>query len=180
MNSVAEFVYRTAATRNRTQIVLSIVGAIFWYGVVATMVIISPLLDRLLGLQLIIPVVVRLPVVIVLLMVGAPMVVWTILRFFRAKGTPIPFNPPPVFVADGLYAHIRNPMHLGWTIVLVGLGIMRQSLSLLVILTPLFLLVHILYLKLVEEKELEKKFGQVYLDYKKRVPIWLPKLNPKS
>lgn len=67
-------------------------------------------------------------------------------------------------------------MHLGWTIVLIGVSILEQSFVLLVIFIPLFLLVHILYIKFVEEKELEKKFGQAYLDYKKKVPMWLPKL----
>ena len=70
-------------------------------------------------------------------------------------------------------------MHLGWTIVLIGLAILLQSFTLLVIFIPLFVLAHIIYLKLIEEKELEKKFGQVYLDYKKRVPMWLPKVVKK-
>jgi protein-S-isoprenylcysteine O-methyltransferase Ste14 len=30
---------------------------------------------------------------------------------------------------------------------------------------------------MVEEKELEKKFGQAYLDYKKRVPMFIPGLR---
>ena len=105
-----------------------------------------------------------------------PVVVWTIIRFIRTKGSPIPFNPPPKMVADGLYGIVRNPMHLGWTIVLIGLAVLMQSFTLLVIFIPLFVLVHIVYIKLIEEKELEKKFGPAYLDYKKRVPMFIPKL----
>ena len=123
-----------------------------------------------------IPMAIRLPVYIVLLVIGIPMVLWTIFRFLRTKGTPIPFNPPPTMVTNGLYAIVRNPMHLGWTILLIGAAVFTQSFTLLVIFIPLFVLAHILYLKFVEEKELEKKFGQAYLDYKKRVPMFIPKL----
>jgi protein-S-isoprenylcysteine O-methyltransferase Ste14 len=176
MNSVAEFVYRVATKRDRRRFVCSLAGAVFWYGAVAVMVVISPWLDRSWGLTLPIPALVRLPVGIVFLVVGVPIVFWTILRFIRTKGTPIPFNPPPTLVTNGLYSIVRNPMHLGWTIVLIGVAVLLQSFTLLVIFIPLFVIVHIIYIKFVEEKELEKKFGQTYLDYKKRVPMWLLKL----
>jgi protein-S-isoprenylcysteine O-methyltransferase Ste14 len=68
-------------------------------------------------------------------------------------------------------------MHLGWTLVLFGVAVLMQSFTLLVIFIPLFVLAHILYLKLIEEKELEKKFGQAYIDYKKHVPMFIPKLH---
>lgn len=176
MNSVADFVYEVAKSRGGLKAGLSLLGIVFWYGGVALMVFISPWIDELMGLKLAIPEQVALTIAIILLAFGMSMVLWTILRFFRAKGTPVPFNPPPSLVTDGLYARVRNPMHLGWLIVLIGLGILRQSFSLLVIFTPLFLLVHVLYIKLVEEKELEKKFGQAYLDYKKRVGMFLPRM----
>ena len=67
-------------------------------------------------------------------------------------------------------------MHLGWTLMLFGVAVLMQSFTLLVIFIPLFVLAHILYLKLIEEKGLEKTFGQAYLNYKKRVPMFIPKL----
>jgi protein-S-isoprenylcysteine O-methyltransferase Ste14 len=36
---------------------------------------------------------------------------------------------------------------------------------------------HILFLKYFEEKELELRFGESYLEYKKKVPFLLPKLG---
>jgi protein-S-isoprenylcysteine O-methyltransferase Ste14 len=176
MNNIADFVYKVATKNDRRRFYWSISGAVFWYGAVAVMIVISPWLDRVWGLKLSIPVLVRLPVGIVLLVIGISMVGWTIMRFIQIKGTPIPFNPPPSMVADGLYGIVRNPMHLGWTIVLIGLAVLLQSFTLLVIFMPLFILVHIFYIKLVEEKELEKKFGQAYLDYKRQVPMFIPKL----
>ena len=154
-------------------------GALFWYGAVAIMVILAPWLDKTWGLRLSIPLPVRLSVGIVLLVIGVPMVFWTITRFLRTKGTPIPFNPPAKLVVNGLYRIVRNPMHLGWTVTLVGLALLMQSFTLLVIFIPLFILVHVVYLKSIEEKELEKKFGQAYLDYRRRVPMFIPRLIRK-
>lgn len=178
MNKVAEFVFRTGTTRGKKRLFWSLAGAIFWYGAVAVMIIISPWVDKELGLTLSIPLLLRLLVGIVLFLKGVPMVVWTITRLLRTKGTPIPFNPPPTLVMNGLYCYVRNPMHLGWTIALTGIAILVQSFTLLVIFIPLFILVHIIYIKIVEEKELEKKFGQAYMDYKKQVPMFIPKLPP--
>jgi len=173
MNGISGFVYRVATTHHRFKTLLSIAGAIFWYGSVMLAILFSPWVDSRLGLSLHIAAAIRLPGAIVLLLAGTPMVVWTIARFLRARGSPIPFNPPPVFVTDGLYKVVRNPMHLGWTLVIAGVGVLRQSFTLLVLFTPVFVLAHILYIKLIEEKELEEKFGQAYCDYKKRVGMFL-------
>ena len=176
LNKIAEFVYCVSTKQGTRRLLWSVVGAVFWCGAVAIMIILAPLVDRTLGIKLQVPLAVRLPTGIVLLVIGVPMVLWTIVRFLQTKGTPIPFDPPPILVVNGLYSIVRNPMHLGWTIVLIGLALLMQSFTLLVIFIPLFVVVHILYLKLIEEKELEKKFGQAYLNYKKRVPMFIPKL----
>ena len=68
-------------------------------------------------------------------------------------------------------------MLLGLFIFLVGLGILFGSLSLIFIFTPLFILINVLYLKAIEEKEMEKKFGREYLEYKKKVPMFIPKIE---
>jgi protein-S-isoprenylcysteine O-methyltransferase Ste14 len=176
MNRLAAFVYRVATTRYKHKTLLIIAGAIFWYGAFALMVIFAPMLDGLINIHLNIPGLLDVTLSFVLWMTGLPAVIWTIWRFFKAKGTPVPFSPPKKFVADGMYRRVRNPMLLGWTIILIGFGVWRESFSLLVILIPLFLLAHFIYLKFIEEKELERKFGQEYTDYKKRVPMFLPRL----
>ena len=42
----------------------------------------------------------------------------------------------------------------------------------------LFLVGNAIYFPLVEEKGLEKRFGDEYLEYKARVPRWIPRLRP--
>jgi len=51
---------------------------------------------------------------------------------------------------------------------------------LIFILTPLFILLNILYLKTIEEKEMEKKFGQQYLKYKESVPMFIPRFGKQQ
>jgi len=60
---------------------------------------------------------------------------------------------------------------------LIGLGTLLGSLSLIFIFTPLFILINVLYLKAIEEKEMQKKFGAQYFEYKKKVPMFIPKLK---
>jgi len=71
-------------------------------------------------------------------------------------------------------------MLLGLFIFMLGLGILFSSLSLIFIFTPLFIVLNVLYLKAAEEKEMEKKFGEEYLEYKKRVPMFFPWLKKRG
>ena len=92
----------------------------------------------------------------------------------------MPLNPPQKLITTGLYSQIRNPMLLGWIIMLFGVGILLNSISLILIFTPLFILLNILYLKTIEEKEMEKKFSEEYLEYKKGVPMFIPRLGKRK
>ena len=41
----------------------------------------------------------------------------------------------------------------------------------------LFFLINCIYFKIFEEKQLERNFAGEYLEYKKRVPMWFPKIK---
>ncbi len=71
-------------------------------------------------------------------------------------------------------------MVLGWMIMLFGVGLLFNSISLLFILMPFLMLLNFVYLRTVEEKEMEKKFGAEYLKYKQRVPMFFPRLGGKK
>ena len=79
-------------------------------------------------------------------------------------------------ITDGIFAHVRHPMYLG--IILIYLGWLISTLSLLALIP--WIAVIALYSKMAdyEEKQLERKFGSRYAEYKKRVPKWIPKLKP--
>ena len=78
-------------------------------------------------------------------------------------------------ITTGIFARVRHPMYLG--IILIYLGYMLGTMSLLSIL-PWLLIVY-LYAKMAdhEERVLEEQFGKEYLEYKRRVPKWIPKFT---
>lgn len=175
----ADYVYRVATGGIKRRIRIMPIALVIFFGIVVLFVFASLWLDKWrtflhfgstwwsLGLGWL------------LTIVGFLIMFWTVVAFFRTRGTPVPFNPPPKLITSGLYSCVRNPMLLGMFIFLFGLGVLLGSLSLIFIFTPLFIVINVLYIKAIEEKEMEKKFGREYLEYKKRVPMFFPWLKKK-
>jgi len=179
-DKLAEIIYRIATTRKKLKVIVTPLGLIFWFTLGVLLVFISLWLDRLLPVQLPFLAPVNLFLSLLLLLMGGILCLWSVYSFFKARGSPVPLNPPQKLITNGLYAQIRNPMLLGWIIMLFGVGILLKSISLIFIFTPLFLLLNILYLKTIEEKEMEKKFGEEYLSYRKSVPMFIPRFGRKK
>lgn len=107
---------------------------------------------------------------------GVAVMVWLVQAFVRyGQGTPAPFDPPRQFMRRGLYLWVRNPMVLA-CVVLVPLGeaLFFQSWWLALYLAIIFLVMHF-YIVLIEEKDLERRFGRPYQKYKRSVPRWIPR-----
>jgi protein-S-isoprenylcysteine O-methyltransferase Ste14 len=176
----AEFIYRIVTTRNKLKIIATPIGIIFWFSLSALFVFASLWLDRLWSIRLPTAPPTNIFMSVPLIVIGAISALWTIYTFFRARGSPVPLNPPQKLVTTGFYSRIRNPMLLGWIIMLFGIGILLNSFSLVAIFAPLFILINVLYLKTMEEKEMEKKFGEEYLKYKQSVPMFMPKFGRRK
>jgi protein-S-isoprenylcysteine O-methyltransferase Ste14 len=82
-------------------------------------------------------------------------------------------RPDPHVVDYSLYAHVRHPMYLGSILLYVGFWL--TTLSILSLLPLLCICIGYNYLASAEERMLEAKFGNAYLDYKKRVRKWIPR-----
>jgi len=117
---------------------------------------------------------------LILLVPGTILLVWTWVQFLMARGTPVPINPPQKLITGGLYAYSRNPMLLGIFLIVFAAGLLSGSLSLTLLFAPLLVLFFYFQVTLVEEKEMELKFGRDYLDYKKRVPRFFPRIPGKA
>jgi len=90
----------------------------------------------------------------------------------RANTTINPSEHSSKVVSSGIYAYSRNPIYLGWFVVLVGMGLSNTSL-LVLIMSP-FMIVLLYWAVIVkEESYLENKFGEEYLLYKKNVRCWI-------
>ena len=122
----------------------------------------------------------RLPWLIaggVLFAAGLALAIWT-MRLFAVlgKGTAAPWDPPKRLVVAGPYRHVRNPMITSVLTMLVGEFLILSS-TVIAIWFGVFLLIQILYFPLVEEKELERRFGDDYVEYRKNVPRWIPRIS---
>ncbi len=110
----------------------------------------------------------------ILLVIISLFIIGYCMRIFRVvgKGTPVPIEPPKEFVTSGLYKYLRNPMYVSYVIMYLGLFFISGS-WLLFFFTLLLLIPFInLAVIFIEEPELEKRFGDSYLEYKKKVKRW--------
>lgn len=116
----------------------------------------------------------------VFLAVSLVLFVTTVALFGKiGRGTLAPWNPPQHLVVVGPYRHVRNPMISGLLFGLLAEAVFFGSLPLLGYFAAVFL-INSIYIPLVEEPGLEKRFGEEYVRYKQNVPRWIPRLTPYS
>jgi protein-S-isoprenylcysteine O-methyltransferase Ste14 len=75
-------------------------------------------------------------------------------------------------VTSGVYSRVRNPMYLGTFLVYLALGIGTLSLASLVVWLAAFVVYDMM--ATYEERLLEERFVEEFLEYKKKVRKWLP------
>jgi protein-S-isoprenylcysteine O-methyltransferase Ste14 len=176
----ADSIYRVATGSKKRRMQTTPVALIIFFGLVVLFVFASFWVDRWLAFPQLNSSIWSLGLSVFLLALGFFLMFWPVIAFFLSRGTPVPLNPPPRLITTGLYAHIRNPMLLGLFIFMFGLGVLLGLLSLICIFTPLFIVLNVIYIKAIEEKEMEKKFGQDYLEYKRKVPMFIPRLRKRE
>lgn len=112
---------------------------------------------------------------LLLLATGLFLAGWTVkLQLTIGEGTPAPWDPPKKLVILGPYRHVRNPMIEGVVLILLAESLLLGS-WLVGLWTGLFFLANLIYLPLVEEKDLERRFGDDYRQYRDQVPAWIPR-----
>ncbi len=110
-----------------------------------------------------------------LVAVGSALVAWTIALFVReGRGTLAPWDPTSRLVVRGPYRHVRNPMISGVLFLLLGEAVLLGSIPVLAWF-GLVGAVNAIYLPLVEEPGLVRRYGVEYERYKASVPRWLPR-----
>jgi protein-S-isoprenylcysteine O-methyltransferase Ste14 len=174
---IIDFVYRNATMREKHYGLRTFLGGLFFSSALLFIIFLGFVTDKLLGLHAWPPSPANLILFIPLLASGIWLWLWSVLTFIKSKGTPVPLSPPPKLVDTGPYAYARNPMLSGVFLMLFGIGILFQSLSLLIIYTPLFMVIAFLEFKMIEEPELEKRIGAPYVEYRKKVPMFFPYLG---
>lgn len=77
-------------------------------------------------------------------------------------------------VTDGIYGLVRHPQYAGLFLISIGLMIQWPTLTTLLLWPIMFISYYRLALR--EEKRMIELFGEKYLNYKKRVPAFFPRI----
>jgi protein-S-isoprenylcysteine O-methyltransferase Ste14 len=104
--------------------------------------------------------------------VGFLLGVGSFLEFRKARTTLDPHGSSRQLVSSGVYRFTRNPIYLGFLLMVIGLPL-NSGLYWGIVVAPFYMMT---ITRLVIEKEeayLEKKFKGQYADYKSRVRRWL-------
>ena len=94
-------------------------------------------------------------------------------QFTIGRGTPVPLMATQKLIVHPPYTYCRNPMALGAIGMYLGVALLFRSIG-AVILVLFFAGLLLVYIKRVEEKEMQSRFGQEYLAYKQRTPFLVP------
>jgi len=103
---------------------------------------------------------------------GLVLALWSRSLFLKNATTLQPSEEPSSLVTSGPFRLIRNPIYLGMAAILLGVAVFLGTLVALA--SPvIFVTVIGLFIIPLEERMMEKIFGDAYRDYKRRVRRWL-------
>ena len=113
------------------------------------------------------------------LSLGFFLATWSVRTFYSkgGEGTPAPWKPVNILIISGPYCYVRNPMILGVVVLLLFEAAFFSSMPFL-LWAIVFFVFNIFYFKIFEEKQLIKRFGTDYENYKNEVPMFFPKITP--
>ncbi|HZR40019.1 MAG TPA: isoprenylcysteine carboxylmethyltransferase family protein [Ktedonobacteraceae bacterium] len=104
---------------------------------------------------------------------GASTIATFAARTLRRAGTDIsPMRPTTTLVVEGPYRFTRNPLYLALTLFYAGLTVLANTFWGALLLPVVLVLVNRGVIER-EERYLERKFGEQYMQYKERVRRWL-------
>lgn len=115
-----------------------------------------------------------------LITAGLGLMVWTNVLFDRVGegtlGLGDVMGEPIHLVVRGPYRHVRNPMITGVLCILLGEAAVTASGSLLAWFA-IFFAFQATAIRFWEEPHLVGRYGDEYVDYKRNVPRWIPRIS---
>jgi protein-S-isoprenylcysteine O-methyltransferase Ste14 len=169
-----DLIFRVATGDWKTRLIIVPIAAALFFSFMAVLVLLSLFVDNRFSFPELFGDYWFMIAGICLVIIGTFLTSVSIIYFVRGRGTPVPFSPPPKLITSGPYRFARNPMLTGIFMLLFGIGIVINSISLVFFFTPLFIVINVWELKKVEEPELIKRLGQEYVDYRDRTPMFFP------
>src|SRR5690554_4034874 len=117
------------------------------------------------------------PIAWVAIAVGVAFLLHAFALFALHQGTPAPVAPTKALVVTGVYRFVRNPMYLAVLAIILGQALLFGNWGLVLFAAIAFAAVFT-FVKGYEEPTLTSTYGEQYLDYRRNVPGWWPRLTP--
>lgn len=109
---------------------------------------------------------IRVPIALIVLVISG-LLAWAGLKIVFGE-----IREEPQVITTGVFSIVRHPIYLG--LILLYLGFILLSLSLLSTLVWFIIIIFYYIISRYEEKLLTQRFGSVYEEYKKKVPMLFP------
>ncbi len=97
---------------------------------------------------------------------------WALYTMLRGRAEIRPHAEATVLITEGPFRRFRNPMYVGYALILLGMADTSQNIWLAVLL-PVFVGAITWLAILPEERHLEAKFGDAYRAYKETSRRWI-------
>jgi protein-S-isoprenylcysteine O-methyltransferase Ste14 len=165
----------------RERIIALMVEGVFFLGILpGAVVYFSSLLDRQFELPSLAFGVINMILGCGFVVAGILLAWWIIyVQFTIGRGTPAPIMATQQLIIQKPYNYCRNPMALGTIVAGLGVAILIGSISAVVLVLTLAVLL-LVYIKFLEEKEMELRFGEAYREYRKQTPFIIPRFRTRK
>lgn len=114
----------------------------------------------------------------ILLFFSLGMMILSMITLDRTRASYFKQFKRSIIVTTGIYAYCRNPIYVSAVIFFLGLCLLFRSTAIGIM--AMFYFAHFVGMAKWEEKELTKRFGIKYLNYKSCVPSFIPSRRSKK
>jgi protein-S-isoprenylcysteine O-methyltransferase Ste14 len=118
-----------------------------------------------------------LPIAWVVIASGGAFLLHAFGLFAVHGGTPAPVAPTQTLVVTGVYRFVRNPMYVAVLAIILGQALLFGSWW-LALYAAVALAAVVAFVKGYEEPTLTRTHGDQYVEYRRNVPGWWPRLTP--
>ncbi len=156
-----------------------ILGPVLVSAVIVAEVVVGTGMDRMLGLPSLPDVFVTVALASFILIGGLAIVALSGWNLFKGgKGVPygdvVKSLQTRFLVRTGPYRFSRNPMILGYAFILSSVGLYMGSIAGTLVVPIIALVLLSMWIRLVEERGMEQRFGEEYRSYQRTVPFLIP------
>ncbi len=109
---------------------------------------------------------------IVPIVFGIVLDIWADALFKKSNTTVKPYEDPSKLEVSGPFRISRHPMYVGMAAILLGTAVALGSLAVFMLPIAYVIFTDFMFIRF-EEKNLERIFGDEYIEYKRKVRRWI-------